>query len=329
MIKQKHILIIHTGGTIAMHSDNKTKSVEQSTVNPLLNHDLNHIFPNTQFMIKDLLHLPSPSITPEHMLHIQQYILNYQKNNPCSGVVITHGTDTLEETAFFLDLTLPTDIPIVLTGAMRSSNHVGTDGLYNLHNAIRVALYDDSKHKGVLVVMNDEIHTAKHVTKTHTTNVATFQSPSFGPVGLITEQHILYTSTPYHDPILSINSVSGTVPIIKAYAGMDETLFELLQNTHIQGIVIEALGAGNMPEKTIPALRQLLQQNIPVALVSRCFNGVAEPVYYYPGGGKQLEELGVIFCPGLNGAKARLKLLIGTNAGLTHTELKAFLNPLY
>ena len=74
---------------------------------------------------------------------------------------------------------------------------------------------------------------------------------------------------------------------------MDETLFELLQNTHIQGIVIEALGAGNMPEKTIPALRQLLQQNIPVALVSRCFNDVAEPVYYYPGGGKQLEELGI------------------------------------
>ncbi|STY63913.1 Probable L-asparaginase periplasmic precursor [Mannheimia haemolytica] len=98
------------------------------------------------------------------------------------GVVITHGTDTLEETSYFLDLALSVNIPVVITGAMRSSNELGADGLINLQSAILVALNEESRDKGVLVVMNDEIHNAKFVTKTHTTNVATFQTPTFGLV---------------------------------------------------------------------------------------------------------------------------------------------------
>ena len=107
------------------------------------------------------------------------------------GVVITHGTDTLEETAYFLDTMKIPNMPIVLTGAMRSSNELGSDGVYNYLSALRVASDDKSADKGVLVVMNDEIHAAKYVTKTHTTNVGTFQTPTHGPLGLVMKKEIL------------------------------------------------------------------------------------------------------------------------------------------
>src|SRR5699024_5282159 len=144
-----------------------------------------------ELITDELFNLPSPHVTPVEMLRIKQRI-NQGEREGIDGVVITHGTDTLEETAYFLDLTLPSTIPVVVTGAMRSSNEVGSDGLYNFQTAIEVAADDASRGNGVMVVMNDEIHTARYVTKTHTTNVATFRTPTFGPIGLVAKGHPIY-----------------------------------------------------------------------------------------------------------------------------------------
>ncbi len=140
----------------------------------------------------DIFNLPSPHVTLTDMLVLKNRIKKAFISENFDGVVITHGTDTLEETAFFLDTTLSRGKPIVLTGAMRSSNELGTDGIYNLLTAIRVAADSNSSDRGVLVVMNDEIHSARYVTKTHTTNVSTFQTPTHGPVGLLTKNKIIY-----------------------------------------------------------------------------------------------------------------------------------------
>ena len=241
------------------------------------------------------------------------------------GVVITHGTDTLEETAFFLDTTIGDQIPIVVTGAMRSSNELGSDGLYNFESAIRVASCDEAIGKGVLVVMNDEIHSARYVTKTHTTNVATFRTPTLGPIGLVTKHRILFMQELLDSTRLDISSVNGTIPIVKAYAGMQGDLLEALAHAKVDGLVIEALGAGNLPPQALTALKKLLIQKIPVILVSRCFNGIAEPVYDYEGGGKELADMGVIFCNSINSQKARLKLLIALNYGLKEQKLADFI----
>ncbi|MED4017266.1 asparaginase [Sutcliffiella cohnii] len=304
---QKKILLIHTGGTISMQEDEITGTVTPTSTNPLL------AFPviqdeNITIKESELFHLPSPHITPSHMLQLSKYIDEQVQEEQIDGVVITHGTDTLEETAFFLDLTVKSDIPIVLTGAMRSSNEIGSDGPYNLLSSIRVASSAEAKGMGVLVVLNDEIHTAKNATKTHTSNIATFQSPQYGPVGIVTKRGIAFHHRPIRSDKYEIDSVNKNVTLLKAYSGMDSSVFNAVKN--VDGLVIEALGQGNMPPATLEGIKELLKEKIPIVLVSRCFNGIVQDTYGYDGGGKQLKELGVIFSNGLNGQKARLKLLV-------------------
>jgi L-asparaginase/archaeal Glu-tRNAGln amidotransferase subunit D len=155
----KKILVLHTGGTIAMKEDAITGGVSPDVANPLMDAVVD--IPNEiELIVEDIFNLPSPHITPQHMLQIKERI-QLAKNNGVDSIVITHGTDTLEETAFFLDMTIGDLLPIVLTGAMRSSNELGSDGLYNFESAIRVAADPQSLNKGVLVVMNDEIHSAR------------------------------------------------------------------------------------------------------------------------------------------------------------------------
>lgn len=295
--------------------------VASSQVNPMTQIDTP--LEEIQVTSIDFLNVPSPHIRLEHMMTLYQKIKTEQAN--FDGFVITHGTDTLEETAYFLDTMAIPEKPIVLTGAMRSSNELGSDGVYNYRTALRVAADEKSADKGVLVVMNDEIHAAKYVTKTHTTNVSTFQTPTHGPLGLVTKREILYFKTAEPRVRFDLSAVSGTVPIIKAYADMDSVLLDSLSHSAISGLVIEALGAGNLPPTILPAIQKLLHQNIPVVLVSRCFNGIAEPVYAYQGGGIQLEQDGILFVKELNAQKARLKLLIALNAGLKGQALADYI----
>ena len=316
----KKILVLHTGGTISMQAD-ATGAVVTSQDNPM-NHVSNPL-EVIEVHALDFFNLPSPHIKPKHMLALYHKIKEEADNY--DGVVITHGTDTLEETAYFLDTMKIPPIPIVLTGAMRSSNELGSDGVYNYLSALRVASDDKAADKGVLVVMNDEIHAAKYVTKTHTTNVSTFQTPTHGPLGLIMKQEILYFKTAEPRVRFDLEHIQGLVPIISAYAGMTDELIDMLDLEQLDGLVIQAFGAGNVPKETAQKLENLLQKGIPVALVSRCFNGIAEPVYAYQGGGVQLQESGVLFVKELNAQKARLKLLIALNAGLKGQALKDYM----
>ena len=316
----KKILVLHTGGTISMQAD-ASGAVVTSSDNPM-NHVSNPL-EGIQVHTLDFFNLPSPHIKPKHMLALYQKIKEETANY--DGVVITHGTDTLEETAYFLDTMEVPHMPIVLTGAMRSSNELGSDGVYNYLSALRVASDDRAADKGVLVVMNDEIHAAKYVTKTHTTNVSTFQTPTHGPLGLIMKQEILYFKTAEPRVRFDLDHIQGLVPIISAYAGMTDELIDMLDLEQLDGLIIQAFGAGNIPKETAQKLESLLQKGIPVALVSRCFNGIAEPVYAYQGGGVQLQKAGVFFVKELNAQKARLKLLIALNAGLTGQALKDYM----
>lgn len=316
----KKILVLHTGGTISMQADD-SGAVVTSQDNPM-NHVSNPL-EGVEVHALDFFNLPSPHIKPKHMLALYQKIK--EEADHYDGFVITHGTDTLEETAYFLDTMEVPHKPIVLTGAMRSSNELGSDGVYNYLSALRVASDDKAADKGVLVVMNDEIHAAKYVTKTHTTNVSTFQTPTHGPLGLIMKHEILYFKTAEPRVRFDLNKIQGLVPIIPVYAGMTEELLDLLPVDQLDGLIIQAFGAGNVPKETSQKLNALIQEGLPIALVSRCFNGIAEPVYAYEGGGVCLQNAGIFFVKELNAQKARLKLLIAINAGLRGDELRAYM----
>ena len=271
--------------------------------------------------VEDLYHLASPQITEREMLGIKNRIEEAVKEG-YDGVVVTHGTDTLEETAYYLELTLDIKIPVVVTGAMRSSNEIGADGLANLRSSLVVSTDDESRDKGVLVVMNDEVHTATYVTKTHTTNVATFQTPTFGPIGLVSKNNVIYFQKLIKEEHYEVNTTEKKVYLLKAYAGMDEKLINAVCDLGADGLVIEALGAGNLPPQTVSAVRNCIKKSIPVVFVSRAFNGVTQDVYDYEGGGKRFQQDGVIFTTGLSGQKARVKLMILLEASISFEKLR-------
>lgn len=311
LFMKKKVLLIHTGGTISMHVS-EDGGVIPDIINPLIQESKK--LENIADIIEiEAFNLPSPHITPQKMLELRNLIIKTVEGHAIDGVVITHGTDTLEETAYFLELTTNLEIPIVLTGAMRSSNELGADGVYNLVEAVRVASSEVARNKGVLVVMNDELHSAVNVTKTSTSSVSTFQSPQYGPLGLVTKTLIHFQQAPLKREYVEVNSLDKKVALFKIYAGMEADLLYSAIDCKYDGVVLEGLGQGNVPPSLLPAIKELIAHNIPVVLVSRCFNGIAQGVYGYEGGGKMLEDLGVSFVTDLNGQKARIKLLITLN----------------
>lgn len=251
---------------------------------------------------------PSPHITVDDMDEIKMII--GENKGQYDGFVITHGTDTLEETAFFLDLTLNIEQPVIITGAMRPSNELGSDGMYNYLSGLRAAVSSESKNRGVLVVFNDEIHTARFVTKTHTSNVATFQSPNHGPIGFLTKDSVYYHHSVKHQDKYSRVNNDVKVALIKAHIGLDATFFNAVVQAGYDGVVIEALGQGNLPPSAMEGLDAVTKAGIPAVIVSRSFNGIVGGYYDYHGGGYKLKEKGLIFSNGLNGPKARLKLML-------------------
>ncbi|HHO5060932.1 TPA: asparaginase [Staphylococcus aureus] len=318
----KHLLVIHTGGTISMSQDQSNKVVTND-INPI---SLHQDVINQYAQIDELnpFNVPSPHMTIQHVKQLKDIILEAVTNKYYDGFVITHGTDTLEETAFLLDLILGIEQPVVITGAMRSSNEIGSDGLYNYISAIRVASDEKARHKGVMVVFNDEIHTARNVTKTHTSNTNTFQSPNHGPLGVLTKDRVQFHHMPYRQQALENVNEKLNVPLVKAYMGMPGDIFSFYSREGIDGMVIEALGQGNIPPSALEGIQQLVSLNIPIVLVSRSFNGIVSPTYAYDGGGYQLAQQGFIFSNGLNGPKARLKLLVALSNNLDKAEIKAY-----
>ncbi|MBA4495627.1 asparaginase [Paenactinomyces guangxiensis] len=319
----KKIIVITTGGTIAMSENKDSQGVKprdpkilESTL-PMLSH-------YGDVHMEHLFNMPSPHITPHEMYRIAKEAQQYLDQPEVAGVVVTHGTDTLEETAYFLDLVINSKKPVVVTGAMRSLNELGADGPYNLVNAVRVAGDERAADFGTLVVFNDEIHPAKTVTKTHTSNVATFQSPALGPIGLITKKEIIFHRTLHREKLLPLHSPVHQVVLIKAAAGMDSSLIEWTIEKKVDGLVIEAFGQGNLPPAMLPGIQKALDRQIPIVLVSRCYNGVVQDTYEYEGGGKQLKEMGLIFSNGINGQKARIKLMLALQKSCDPRQLQSY-----
>jgi L-asparaginase len=255
-------------------------------------------------------------MSPEIMLELSKYIERTLRRDDIDGVVITHGTDSLEETAYLLDLTIKSSKPIVITGSMRSGSELGYDGPSNLAAAICTVISEESKNRGVLVCLNGELNCASEVTKANSMSLDAFQTPNFGPIGIVDNNEVLFYRNSRKKQYIIVDKISAEVDLIKCVAGLDSKLINFCVAQGDKGIVIEAMGRGNIPPKMVEGIKRAIDSNVAVVMVSRCFEGRVFDSYGYEGGGKELRKLGVIFGDNLPGQKARIKLMLA----LSHTN---------
>jgi L-asparaginase len=310
---KKNVVILATGGTIAGAAASGTQSSYTSgavTIDAMLT-----AVPG----IKDLANIKGEQISNvgsqdmsfDIMLKLAKRINELLPTSDVDGIVITHGTDTMEETAYFLNLTVKSDKPVVMVGSMRPSTAVSADGPLNLYNAVAVAADPNSAGRGVLVVMNDWIHGAHSLTKTSTTAVQTFMSPLRGLVGVTAYgKDDFYSNPPWKHTTGSEFDVSSTtkmprVDIIFACADMPPDLIDASVNNGAKGIVIAGVGNGNMNQASVDAAARAAKKGVVVVRSSRVPTGMV---------GRNVEvkddELGFVASDELNPQKARILLML-------------------
>ncbi len=316
------IVIIFTGGTIASTLVEAFGGVvPRLTGGEILAH-ISDVRKEADIVIHEFGAYPGPHITLQHMQDLSVLVQQYCNDSTVHGVVITHGTDTLEETAYFLDCTVTTHKPIIVIGAMRNSSEPDWDGPRNLRDAILVCATPEAANKGVLVLLGGDILAASEATKADTEDVNTFTSMNFGPLGHVKNKHVLFLRNPLHREHFVLDHLPRFVPLLKCYAGMDRWLVDAAVHNNPDGLVIEAFGVGNVTPSVYHALVDVVRENIPVVLVSRCPVGRVEHVYAYEGAGKHLHSAGVIFADYLNGPKARIKLICALGNNLSVDQIR-------
>lgn len=306
----KKVVVVSTGGTIAMRYD----PVRQGMVPAISGRELIEAVPPLKdvcpFEVVEFSNVPSFHMTPPLMQKLAETVETILAAPEVAGVVITHGTDTMEETAWFLDCYTASVKPVCLTAAMRSSSEISPDGPNNILCAVRTAAAETARDRGVLVVMNNEIHAARDVTKTDTGNVKTFASPAWGPLGVVDGDAVLFHRAPQRRRQLRPEKMVLRVPIIKMYTGIDSAWVEALLQQGIDGVVIESFGRGNIPETAVPGVQRLLDRGVPVVIASRVQSGRVLDVYAATGGGADLKKRGAILGGALSSQKARLTLML-------------------
>lgn len=328
LMAKPQIAILATGGTIAGAGDSAIKSAYSAgavTVDKLL-----AAVPaiNEMATIKgeQISSIGSQEMTNAVWLKLAKRVNELLANPEYDGVIITHGTDTVEETSYFLDLTVKSKKPIVFVAAMRSSTSMSADGPMNLYNAVSVAINKETEGKGVVVVMNDEIHSAREVTKVNTSSVNAFASPNAGKLGTVYYGKVNYYMQPLRkhtvDAEFDISNLTELPRVDIVYAHPNDT--DIFVNAAVKagakGIIHAGMGNGNPFPKTQDALAEAVKKGVVVARSSRVGSGRTTLHNEVDD-----EKLGFIATDSLNAQKARVLLMLG----LTKTNDKVSLQNMY
>ncbi|HEY3364202.1 MAG TPA: asparaginase [Symbiobacteriaceae bacterium] len=316
MSDTKTVLVIFTGGTIGMQIDPTVGAAVPALSGDQILSGITHLDANIATRVFDFGKYPSPHMTPEIMWTLTAKVREFLAQPDIEGVVVTHGTDTLEETAYFLELLLDSEKPVVITGSMRNASELGYDGSANLRDALLVAASPAARGLGVLVCMNEQILAASEATKTHTEDSGTFQSPNFGPLGIVDLGKVLFYRQPIFRQTIPATRLEPRVDLFKMYTGADDRFIQYAVDTGSQGLVIEALGRGNVPPAVVPGIARALAAGLPVVITSRALRGRVLDAYGYEGAGKMLRHMGVSFADHLSSQKSRIKLMLAL--GATH-----------
>jgi L-asparaginase len=320
----KRVVVITTGGTIAF----KRGPIAGGSVPSLKNDEFLAMLPREgiDLRFQEFSNLPGSHVMPANSLDLSQRINAVLAEPEVDGVVVAHGTDTLEETAYLLDLTLNSPKPVVLTGSIRTAANPGYDGIINLANAIRVAAMPEACDAGVLVVFDEEIHAAREVVEVHAQALRAFQSPGSGPLGRIEGGKVWFKHRPLTRQHIPCTHLEEMVDLVRVTQGSDDRLLRHSIEDGVAGIVIEVFGSGRVPPWWLPTISEALSRRIAIAVASRCMGGSLGDEYGYVGAYHDLRRLGVLMAQNLTGNKARIKLMVGLGAARSIEELRRWFN---
>jgi L-asparaginase len=322
------VQFIATGGTIAMKID----PVKNAPVPAISGDDLLATVPDVatyaSIQVNNLSNVPSDYMDPARWIELTRAVQAALDKPEVAGVIVSHGTDTLEETAFWLDLTVKSAKPVVLIGAQRNASSSDFDGPRNLLNAVRIAVDPQSQQKGVMLAMNNQINSARYVVKTHTANVETFNSGDFGFLGEVYPDRVMYANAPVRRQHIAIRADKmPEVEIVAMYGGADGMALRQAVDRGVKGIVVQALGMGNMNMPMFEAVKYALSKNVPVVVSTRVHNGRVLPSYGFVGGGKTTADAGAVMADDLKPAKARILLMLLLQSGISsQADLQAAFN---
>ena len=312
------IHILFTGGTISMQRDAAAGGnvpTHGGDALVLLAPGIEGIAP---FRIEDWARMPACHFDHDRLWALRERVRQVAESGEAGGIVITHGTDILEETAYLLDRTLDRRVPVAITGAMRTSSDDGWDGPRNLRDAVAVAASPSSAGRGAMVVFAGQVFAGRAAAKSHATDIEAFSAPHAGPIGRVADGAVAYAATPEPLPApVRPDSLRARVAHVPMVVGDDGALLDLVRPAH-DGVVIEAFGSGNVPPGAVAAIGRWLDEGKPVVLASRCWWGRVTPAYAFDGGGARTTAMGAIPAGPRTPSQARMELAIALSAGVPY-----------
>lgn len=303
--RKKVVAVVSTGGTIASRATHAGGDVVVLDNASHFQSVLREHTPELDLEFHDQSGTSSFMLSISDLMRLKDAVEALLAQPHITGVVITHGTDTMEETAFFLDLVIDSPKPIVLTGAQRAADDPYPDGPRNVICAVRVAGSPEMAGLGTVIAFEDEIHAARDVTKVHTSRVGTFSSAEHGKLGEVDGEDVLVSRHVPRRPVLSHSTFTARVELVKMTLGASSLLLDACIDAKVDGIVLEAFGRGNVNTDVLKAVERARAAGIEVLVTSRCPQGRVLPVYGRTGG-RALERAGAIFAGDMSGPKARL-----------------------
>jgi L-asparaginase len=322
------VKLIATGGTIAMKID----PIKTAPVPAVSGEDLVATVPEiaqvARIEVQNLSNVPSDYMDPDRWVQLAHATSEALARPEVAGVIVSHGTDTLEETAWFLDLTVDSEKPVVLIGAQRNASEKDFDGPRNLLNAARICLAPQARRMGSMIALNNQINAAREAVKTHTSDVETFKSGDFGFLGMADNDRVVFYRAPLRRQHVALRVKEGEhlprVDIIPMYGGADGALLRAALAAGARGLVIQALGWGNMNIPLFEAVKEAIGKGVPVVISTRVYNGRVLPNYGFQGGGKTLLDAGAVFADNLSPQKARILLMLALQTTRDRAELQKF-----
>ena len=315
------IVLLATGGTIASRYDPKLGSTVASQRADELLRMLPQVAGFAEIEVHDIATIPSYEMDLQFAFDLARRIREVLGRPEVAGVVVTHGTDTMEETCYLADLLLDSDKPAVFTGAQRAHDDPQSDGPLNLLDALRVAAAPSARGLGAMICFNGTIHGARDVTKVHASAVETFQSYEHGALGQVDGAKVIIHRRPVLRQSFRVDRLEERVELFRLALGIDLRGLETAIEAGVAGLVIEGFGRGNGPSRLAELVRLATRKNVPVLITSRCPAGRVQPVYGGGGGGRDLADAGGIFAGDLKGPKARLLLMVLLSSAKTRARI--------